>query len=662
VLLQQSPSLREHLIRGSEKDNDSSPLPPKLFREASTTSVQSYGSVDVDQLGQRFQMSVSDDLQQIDRIESNSNVSESAAVQDREDEGTSSCCQHLLWLSIAAMMGISMNFCSITSSYFLKDMGGTPAQVTAALATVSLPWSIKPLWGFLVDNVRGTLGFHGYALLGTVATAVGWLLTSSTHDVDAFIHSNLVAQAGLSLLSVVGETMMVVACAGLPHGVANALQARFWMANTAGTLVGSLSGGTLNVSLAPEQMYLLNTALSLLLLPIIALSWGGFCVDGSCLNRESEQGIKGISFVSGPRATRRSMLMSPSRASQVRLLEEDPTVSSDAATDADDVDSGEEPLSLWEFVTGMIEAYADERRWKPLLFAFIFQVTPSMSPQVCFFYYVNELHISKSGINVITNVGYMIGLVGLFLYGKYGVNFSIRKVVMLGIFTQQAVCSLSILLFSGLSEKIGIPSEPFIMVDQSLVGMIGQITTLPLFGLAALLSPPGMEATIFCTFISVYNFGGTLGNEISSYMTLYFGITSDNYENMTMYCIACRVLNLVPLLFLWLLPSDDEVQDQHEKRQKIIIRQSDFSKTWDHFEFSFFASPVSSEEGSAVNEPTVTVGAVGLKRASSTPNLPGQVGDLLSIEESWLTALTDSVTLTNSAIGPMSASFSGARR
>ena len=213
--LQESPSVRHHLLRNTKSGDHAWPSPPALVREASASSVRSYGSVELDALGKKW------DLERV-----GSDIPLPDSPYHLEDDSELPRPSNLLWLAIALMMGVSMNFCSITNSYFLKSLGGSPAQVTAALATVSLPWSVKPIWGFLVDNMRSTVGFHGYAALGTVATAAGWFLTARAHEVGYYVDVNLVAQGGLSLLSVVGETMMVVACGGLSQGEANATQAR----------------------------------------------------------------------------------------------------------------------------------------------------------------------------------------------------------------------------------------------------------------------------------------------------------------------------------------------------------------------------------------------------------------------------------------------------
>ena len=96
-----------------------------------------------------------------------------------------------------------------------------------------------------------------------------------------------------------------------------------------------------------------------------------------------------------------------------------------------------------------------------------------------------------------------------------------------------------------------------------------------------------------------------------------------------------------------------EVSESHKERQKTILQAKEFSRTWDHF--SFFVSPVSSEGSGNAGED----GPKELPpRSASTPNLTA----MAEVEESWLAALTDSLTLTNSALGPTSASFTASKR
>ncbi|MGB6167850.1 MAG: folate/biopterin family MFS transporter, partial [Geitlerinemataceae cyanobacterium] len=62
-------------------------------------------------------------------------------------------------------------------SFFLKDdLGLTPAEVSAMLGIVALPWTIKPLFGFMSDGLP-ILGYRRrpYLLLSGLLGVASWI-------------------------------------------------------------------------------------------------------------------------------------------------------------------------------------------------------------------------------------------------------------------------------------------------------------------------------------------------------------------------------------------------------------------------------------------------------------------------------------------------------
>ncbi len=91
---------------------------------------------------------------------------------------------------------------------------------------------------------------------------------------------------------------------------------------------------------------------------------------------------------------------------------------------------------------------------------------------------------------------------------------------------------------------------------------------LPTLVLAARLCPPGVEAVLFATLMSIYNGASTVGTEVGAALTKVLGITETDFSNLALLTIICNVSSLVPLVFIgWLDGVGEETIDEMETKQ-----------------------------------------------------------------------------------------------
>lgn len=79
--------------------------------------------------------------------------------------------------------------------------------------------------------------------------------------------------------------------------------------------------------------------------------------------------------------------------------------------------------------------------------------------------------------------------------------------------------------------------------------------------LAARLCPPGVEAVLFATLMSIFNGASTVGTEVGAALTKVLGVTEDNFDNLGLLTWICNLSSLYPLLLIGLL---DDVGDKSE--------------------------------------------------------------------------------------------------
>ena len=86
-----------------------------------------------------------------------------------------------------------------------------------------------------------------------------------------------------------------------------------------------------------------------------------------------------------------------------------------------------------------------------------------------------------------------------------------------------------------------------------ILSILGEIAFLPTLVLAARLCPPGVEAVLFATLMSINNGAGAIGTEIGALLTKVLGVTETNFDNLALLTIICNLSSLYPLFFIgWL--------------------------------------------------------------------------------------------------------------
>jgi len=120
----------------------------------------------------------------------------------------------------------------------------------------------------------------------------------------------------------------------------------------------------------------------------------------------------------------------------------------------------------------------------------------------------------------------------------------------------------TLLLITHANRSLGIPDGAFVLGDDVVMGILGQVAFLPTLVLAARLCPPGVEAVLFATLMSLYNASSTVSTELGALLTQLLGVTETNFDNLGLLTILCNVSSLIPLLWIgWL----DEVGSQSEQ-------------------------------------------------------------------------------------------------
>jgi folate/biopterin transporter len=203
-------------------------------------------------------------------------------------------------------------------------------------------------------------------------------------------------------------------------------------------------------------------------------------------------------------------------------------------------------------VSTLWNAFKQPSIWRPSLFIFLWQSTPT-ADGAFFFFLSNDLGLGPEFMGRVRLVSSLATLVGVWLYNQYFKRVAIKDILFWSTLASFPLGLLPVLLITHANRVIGIPDQALIYGDDVVLAALGEIAFLPTLVLAARLCPPGIEAVLFATLMSIFNFASTVGTELGAALTKVFGITENNFDNLALLTVLCNLTSLYPLLFInWL--------------------------------------------------------------------------------------------------------------
>tara|TARA_X000000368_G_C22994560_1_gene695971 strand:+ start:353 stop:1486 length:1134 start_codon:yes stop_codon:yes gene_type:complete len=218
------------------------------------------------------------------------------------------------------------------------------------------------------------------------------------------------------------------------------------------------------------------------------------------------------------------------------------------------MEAGKETLStLWSVVR-------QKQIWGPALFMYLWQATPSPGSAM-FYFSTNELHFSPEFLGRVSFARSLAALGGVGLYNAYFKYVPLKKMFTYSAILATALGSTQLLLVSGYNRELGISDELFALTDSAVLTVLGEISFLPVLVLAAKICPKGVEATLFASLMSLFNFGGVTSQFLGAGLTEKLGVTADNFDHLFELVAICNFTTLLPLVAIEFL---NDVEEREE--------------------------------------------------------------------------------------------------
>lgn len=423
-------------------------------------------------------------------------------------------------LLIYFVQGI-LGLARLAVSFFLKDeLGMSPAEVSAMLGVVALPWMIKPLFGFMSDG----LPIFGYrrrpyiVLSGLLGTSAWVALATIVHTPLAATGAIALSALSLAVSDVIADSLVVERARKESLTDAGSLQSLSWGASALGGLITAYLSGSLLQNFSTHTIFLITASFPLI---VSATAW-----------LISEEKVK-------------------------------------KRTDFETVKNQVKQLR---------QAVSQKTIWLPTAFLFLWQATPS-SDSAFFFFTTNELGFQPEFLGRVRLVTSLAAIVGIWLFQRFLKTIPFRVIFGWSTVIATVLGLTSLILVTHANRALGIDDQWFSIGDSLILTVIGQIAYMPVLVLCARLCPPGVEATLFALLMSISNLAGLLSYEGGAVLTHWLGITDRNFDNLWLLVLITNLSTLLPLPFLSWLPAEDTETGEPNNQNTLPLLEVEMGST-----------------------------------------------------------------------------------
>ena len=410
-------------------------------------------------------------------------------------------------------------------SYYMKDkLHLTPADMANIGGITTLPWVIKPLYGFLSDGFP-LFGYRrrSYLLTAGIVGSLSWLALGSdmAQDLTSLVLLTVLGSGAVAVSDVVIDSVVVEKSRAGMGSEGGDLQSLCWGSAAIGGILSAYFSGSLLSTMTPQSVFTITAVFPLL----ISLS---------------------------------------SLAIKEERLESAPAPASSIVRGNINTNNGlNKSMDAKAQLGDLLKTLRQPSIYLPVLFIFGYGATPD--PGAAMFYFnTNELGFTPEFLGRVRLVSSFTALLGVLLYRSVLKEWKTKDVIYWTTVLSIPLGLSQTLLTTHMNRELGVPDKLFVLSDSAVLAALGQVAFMPTLVLAAKLCPPGAEGTVFASLMSIYNFSGTISSELGGWLTSALGVVDGNFDNLTLLVTICSLAAVLPLGFIDLL----DVVEENEKRNE----------------------------------------------------------------------------------------------
>ncbi|CAJ1355034.1 unnamed protein product [Effrenium voratum] len=179
-------------------------------------------------------------------------------------------------------------------------------------------------------------------------------------------------------------------------------------------------------------------------------------------------------------------------------------------------------------------------------FILAWQATPTAGSAM-FYFYTNELHFNPEFLGRSQLAGSLASFAGIVLYNRVFSTVPLRDYL----FRIQSIAVLlgflPLLLVTRSNLALGIPDQAFVLGDDVIQTVAGELAHMPILVMAAQLCPPGIEATLFALLMSLLNLASFVSSNLGALITHFLAVNESDFQSLPLLVLLCNLSGVLPL-------------------------------------------------------------------------------------------------------------------
>jgi folate/biopterin transporter len=480
---------------------------------------------------------------------------------------------YLVIILVALSQGIT-GLSDLAISYLYKDdLKLEPAQVSRINSIAAIPWIVKPIYGLISDSIPiFNYRRKPYLFIFGVISISCWILMSqwveNLHQVVTVIVIN---QISIAFCNVIGEALVVETSQKQRHidpeaGAKNV--SMYFMIKSFGSLLTAFSSGALLEYMDKRKVFLITACFPCMIVisSILLREKTLNSEDNGKSYQEYENESEG-SASNYKRNNNNSDNYETINISTNTYFSETETINK----------SNEKSPKFKEQINLFYSFLLQDKIYKPVIFIFLFMVTPSYGDPL-FYFYTNVLSFSPIVMGRLRLIYGIASVAGILLYNRVLKNVGFKKIIFCTTILYIFFNMLTIIVVLRINRIFGIPDFWFCMTADALTTALGEINTMPLLVLACNICPKNIEGTLYAFLMSVVNLGSLFSNQLGAVLTSSLGITNNRFDNLPSLILIVNLWLIIPMPGLYLInegdysnkPCDDKNKEGHQITQTIV--------------------------------------------------------------------------------------------
>ena len=201
---------------------------------------------------------------------------------------------------------------------------------------------------------------------------------------------------------------------------------------------------------------------------------------------------------------------------------------------------------------------------KTAIVIFVYRAMPSVGPGLQW-WEIDILHFDKAFFGTLSQIGAILSILGMWLFSDF-IAKKPAHYTLLWLTIITTILFLPIIgLYYNIPQSLGLSPKTVAIIDTAVESPFAQLSMIPLLTLIAIYAPEGNKATWFALMASLMNLALTAGGLLTKYLNEIFPVSRQvvehgkiivpmDYSNLGILMIIVTVLNVtVPVLTIYYL-------------------------------------------------------------------------------------------------------------